>query len=332
MRNNTTILGFAFSLFSIAAFSQSSTPPGRSSAHLFYFSPLESPVLIDGYAQMDGVPKQSEMWQWKNNAWQKINSAVADPRSLTAAAYNTDENELVVFGGIGITGYDDKKGDVHKFDGSKWVVVKSNDIGTRDHHEMVYANHLKAIVMFGGQNSRGELDTITWLLKDDQWKALNIAGPGKRAHHAMAYDPERKKVILYGGYDGSGRDGNHSDTWEFDGQKWTRVIEKSAPGVKTHHTMLYDPVRKSVLLCGGGDLWGWNGSTWTSLSNDGPDRMLSAVCFDPKRKKLVLFGGVEGRVLTSDTWEWDDKGWQQKLKGKGWKWNDVAKKYLLDTP
>ena len=184
-------------------------PVARATAHLFYFPPLGAPILIDGYEKMDEAPLKSEVWRLKNNKWEIVAIADHDSRKLTAAAFNSDRNEVFVFGGVGKDGYDFKKSDGLVFDGRSWTIVTTNQIGSRDHHEMVYANHLKAYVMYGGVDELRTHDSTTWLFRDGKWTSLSIAGPGKRVHHAMAYDPVRGKVVLYGG----GPGGERSDTW-----------------------------------------------------------------------------------------------------------------------
>jgi hypothetical protein len=301
------------------------SPVGRASAHLFYLPSPEAAILIDGYENSDDAPQQAETWQLKNQRWQKISSGEYESRKLTAAAFDNDKNEIFMFGGIGKGGYDFKKKDGLKFDGKKWTRVPANDIGTRDHHEMTYANHLKAFVMYGGVTTTRDYDSATWIFQNNQWKPLNIPGPGKRVHHAMAYDPIRKKVILFGG-----STNNDSSTWEFDGATWTNIANANEPGDVRWHSMVYDPTRNAVLMYAGKNLWSWNGAKWSRLSDNAPDRILAAICFDTKRKVLILFGGVDD-VLQSDTWQWDGKGWKQILTGQKWQWDDGVKKYVLKS-
>jgi hypothetical protein len=83
--------------------------------------------------------------------------------------------------------------------------------------------------------------------------------------------------------------------------------------------MAYDTVRQRVLLFGGitlqgnrlGDLWAWDGTSWTELCttapcnmNLPPGRSNAAVAYDRARHKLIVFGGSDGSFL-ADTWEWD---------------------------
>jgi hypothetical protein len=321
------LIGFLLTICIITADAQS-VPVGRATAHLFYFPPLKSPVLIDGYEKLDDSPEQSEVWQLKNGKWIRIVQGSYESRKLTAAAFDSNKNEIFTFGGIGKVGYDFKKSDGFIFDGAKWRAV-SSDIGTRDHHEMVYASHLKSYVMYGGVNAERKYDSSTWLFRNGKWEPLNIPGPRERVHHAMAYDPIRKKVVLYGG---GGDKKQYRDTWEFDGERWIKIIAESQPGTKSRHTMTYDPSRKVILLLSGRELWSWDGVSWKLLSSDAPDRMMSAVCFDANRNRVVLFGGVENegdQAMRGDTWEWDGRIWTQVISGETWRWNNELSKYVI---
>ena len=93
------------------------------------------------------------------------------------------------------------------------------------------------------------------------------------------------------------------------------------PEKRVYHTLVYhDELKKTILLDGYhrpdgtpeyGDLWTWDGIKWQMIPDKGPVmRFGGAIAFDTKRKKLVLFGGLnasgpgDGKLL-NDTWEWD---------------------------
>ncbi len=65
------------------------------------------------------------------------------------------------------------------------------------------------------------------------------------------------------------------------------------------------------------DTWEWNGADWTRRSRSGPSgRMAFAMAFDSARHVSVLFGGIEiqgSTTLFSDTWEWNEAGWTQRV-------------------
>ena len=173
-------------------------------------------LLFDGYAMRPSNGKNS-VWKWDGKQWQEIDASGPVTKTLSSGDYDANKNVAVIFGGIGPKGYDELTGDCWMFDGKQWKKINTNDIDTRDHHKMVYADHLDAFVMYGGINSKRKNDSTTWILKDEKWISMDIAGPGARFHFGMAYDKSRKKIVLYGGY---GNDGLHHDTWEFDGKTW----------------------------------------------------------------------------------------------------------------
>ena len=312
-------------------------PTPRASAHLFYFKTNKSLLLFDGYESgTRPLSGKAEIWAWKNK-WNKIDSTDQPLRSLSAATYLYNKDQVFVYGGIGSKGYDDSLREAYIYDGKKWKTIADNSAGTRDHHEVAYDENNQMIVVYGGQNSQREFETQTWIMKDDRWKALNIPGPGPRVHHAMAYDATRKVIVLYGG---SSEISDFDETWEFDGIRWNQITATINPGARTHHSMVYDPVSKRTLLYGGGvgmkakgDIWSWDGKKWELLSDNGPQRILAALAIDPDNKKLYVFGGNGGEsflFIYSDLWEWDGKQWAKIEKGDTYKF-DMQKNMFVMT-
>ena len=326
------VLFFSFNF----SFAQDGPSP-RSSGHLFYFKPTQSLILIDGYSKGTTPPKM-DIWSWKNNKWSQTGATDQPLRSLSAAAYMSDKEQLFLFGGISSKGYEDSLKDSYVYDGRQWISIADNSIGTRDHHEMVYDEQNKCIIVYGGQNAKREFDTKTWIFKNDHWTSLNIPSPGTRYHHAMAYDVERKKTVLFGGYDGkSGSD----DTWEFDGEHWEKMNSATGPSGRGHHSMVYDPSRKKILMYGGdddsgakGDVWAWDGKNWEQLSGNGPARVLPQIAFNPENNKLYVFGGSggdHGTIIYSDLWTWDGKTWTRINKGKTYKWDMQKDMFVISN-
>ena len=78
--------------------------------------------------------------------------------------------------------------------------------------------------------------------------------------------------------------------------------------------MAMDPTTGQLILFGGyglgetdlGDMWAWNGSTWTHMSPPTlpPARADASMAFDAATGKMVLFGGsiLNGTELLGDTW------------------------------
>ena len=99
--------------------------------------------------------------------------------------------------------------------------------------------------------------------------------------------------------------------------------------------------QQTILINGGNDrgpwhtrsieLWRWNGKTWEKLSDNGPQRILAAIAFDPDKKRLYVYGGNGGEnfiYVYSDLWEWDGKKWKQVYKGDTYKF-DMQKNMFI---
>jgi hypothetical protein len=101
-----------------------------------------------------------------------------------------------------------------------------------------------------------------------------LQAPKARANAAMAYDEAAGRVLLYGGAVANAFGSPEArDAWSWDGTEWTRI----------------DEVRGSN---------GWP-----------PYRYRHAMCSDPVRKRIVLFGGRDSTGARDDTWEWDGARW-----------------------
>ena len=102
-----------------------------------------------------------------------------------------------------------------------------------------------------------------------------------------------------------------------DGKEW-RLTGATGPSARSGHAMVYDAVRRQVVLFGGddgtlqGDTWLWNGTNWTRANVSMPTaRRLAAMAFDRGRGRAVLFGGSGPGGVLDDTWEWDGANWQR---------------------
>jgi hypothetical protein len=139
----------------------------------------------------------------------------------------------------------------------------------------------------------------------------------------MVYDSKRKRVVLFGGF---GDDNHyHNDTWEWDGASWKK-LSSEGPQPRARHRMAFDKRAGVIVLYGGDgvkaqpgqgfrvldDMWTWDGSRWTQVKTPGPGkRFMHAMAYDPRRGKVVLYGGGSGAKSLDDTWEWDGKQWSE---------------------
>lgn len=146
--------------------------------------------------------------------------------------------------------------------------------------------------------------------------------PPHRVGHATAYDVARDRIVLFGGVS-LGRERPLSDTWEWDGSRWTRLMPTVSPAPRAAAAMVYDAARQRVVMYGGatqdgplGDTWEWDGSAWTERAvSEGPGaRMYHTLAYDAARQRVILIGGIRGDAPQNDVWEWDGAAWQVRLE------------------
>ncbi len=152
---------------------------------------------------------------------------------------------------------------------------------------------------------------------------LRKIAPERSFDSASTYDEARGQVVVFGGanFDNS----LSSDTWTWDGTRWTKRTPQNSPLPRYGATMAYDPVLGKSILFGGldendgalNDTWAWDGSNWESLApaKVPPGRGLAAMAYDPVNNGVILFGGItypSGQYTPfGDTWIFQEGNWRQ---------------------
>ncbi len=160
-----------------------------------------------------------------------------------------------------------------------------------------------------------------------QWiKRTNVGSYGQRMRHAMAYDSDRGVTVFFGGEIGKPTDTTYfNDTQEYDGRQWNPISTAVKPPVRSRHAMVYDPVRKKIVLFGGGRTAPATRYTDTWLyTSDGVNGFweLQPQAIIPHIGALV---GGEGMIWDPvaavallhnlDTWSWDGTAWTFLFRG-----------------
>ncbi len=165
------------------------------------------------------------------------------------------------------------------------------DLVSRAGAALAYDDALGKVVLFGGANP--ELTATwddTWLWDGHGWSQVKSpVSPPAREGAVMAYDPATKQVVMFGGT----RVGTttpavaRTDTWTFDGRRWTQQRPTHVPPWSNGVAMSFDPKSKSVLLLtlpshhpnitvapdgfsgrspAPFGTWRWTGSDWAELT------------------------------------------------------------------
>lgn len=266
------------------------------------------------------IPSPVHAAEWRH--------AVFGSRSASAMAYDSARQELILFGGL------DAPGDTWAWNGSIWLRKSVDGPGPRSGHAMAYDAERRNIVLFGGSVS-GTYSGETWLWDGSRWAKAAVTGPSARYACSMVYDAARKKVVLFGGnvvrVSGGEKVGEYvSDTWLWDGVAWTQATG-TGPSARTRAGLVYDSVRREVVLFGGLSggaeatwTWVWDGASWTPRSNSGPPAVEQPLLsFDEVRGQAVL---TTQYPATPATWVWDGRQWAKKSPA-AWPvfgWNSIS--------
>lgn len=295
------------------------TPPSaRYGARMVYDAANDRFVLQGG---LSASALLSETWRWDpaGGTWANLLSGAGpgfSPRTYHGLVYNTTNNRVTLFGGLGPSSY---LNDLWELQGNTWVNITPS--GTlppvRAWFGSTYESANGRLVVYGGwQGSASYIDTWAW--NGSSWSQLPN-GPTARDSHAMVWDPDRGVSVVFGGFS--------ADVRELAGNTWTGPFNDVRwPPADEEHSIAYDPLPASghrrIFLYGGGDPHVWetfhfgnnNGTlTWRfpwlfppgSVAPGG--RIGHAMVYEAPRDRALFFGGrqrlnaVLGPVF-GDTW------------------------------
>lgn len=201
---------------------------------------------------------------------------------------------------------------------------------------MAYHEKLGGVVIFGGRKAADGESIVneTWLRKDGKWQRIfeGKRAPIARDYAAMTYDSKRGVAVLFGGR----MAGNYfmQDTWELGVDGWKQRTKEplltANPDPRAAASLAYDPRRGVCVLVGGlgrndkreaevkSAVWEWDGTDW-KWAGAGPALHSAAMAYDEQRKRMVLHGGKDIRMLNGKpadrelgaTWVYNGTSWQQ---------------------
>lgn len=275
-----------------------------------------------------------EAWELAGGQWKPI--AAPPAVGVPYLAYDSIARRIILLGAEPTA----TSMGVWSYTGSGWTALPATSITPRASGSLV-SDPVRGHLLFYGAISSGtprddswEWDGTTWsrlvpLANDGYLEAGNLALVGA----AMAHDPRHGLAIMFGGRGvGAGLTLAPPDTWAYNGVAWRRVAT-TGPAARYDHTLAADTEHDQIVLFGGivvdaggvarvnGETWLWDGTAWKPGPAGPPARRQAAMAYDPKRKRVVLFGGSihTPKDLTTcnclgDTWEWDGTAWSQNMQ------------------
>ncbi len=289
-------------------------PVQRGWASMAYDSYDNIDVLFGGTSGATGNAL-NDTWTWNGTAWTQESPTTSPAARQSANMAYLPGTGMVLFGGDDNSG--NSLGDTWVYNGTTWSQLTGPGPGAREDFSMDYDANLGKIVLFGGIQLTGGvqtgIDNDTWTFNGTAWTQLSpTASPTARTGAAMAYDPGLSETVLFGGLNGS-EDG---DTWSFDGTTWTQLSPSSSPPARQDMGLAWDPTLNSLLLYGGysngtgtyyGDEWAFDGANWDqggAYVSGGPRQwpdLAQAPTATPSVGEMMLFGGATSSLDYGDT-------------------------------
>jgi hypothetical protein len=204
---------------------------------------------------------------------------------------------------------------------------------------MAYVDRCAAVIEFAGGPLEADTQrhnaTSRYPAASGQlaWSSIIASSPpSARTRHAMAYDRKRGVLAVFGGFTAAGVIA--ADTWELTPSAdcttgaWNQAPAAVHPSGRYGASLVYDPPHEVSVLFGGvdetgaslADTWTWDGTTWTQLATPAagtpPARSDHEAAFDPRRGRIVMYGGRAGaseRLTDGWTLDLDHHTWVEMV-------------------
>lgn len=262
-----------------------------------------------------------ETWEWNGTDWAKLTTNLTTRYTGAAAAYDTEEHQLVRFGGTNILNPAASSGTFVLRQGNWRFVSFTTTPEPRSLAAFRRDPARDSVWLLGGLSEFSYGSAILYI--DDFWRyqggrwyqTKHVGFPQQCATPLSAFDTDRDVlVVLCAG----------TQIHEWDGESWKTPGPDKPPQQRRFASMVYDANIKKTVLFGGfdevnfrDDTWTWDGTRWTEVKtkNEPENRAQVTMWYDPLAKKTVLFSGVgrpniDSRVTRfNDMWSFDGTNW-----------------------
>lgn len=257
------------------------------------------------------------------------------PASLywTCSAFDPTRRLMLVYGGIDDTFTQSDKLWSLDLDASppSWserVPAMGNTPPTaRAGSSLIYDPLGDRLILFGGDVGSGTLNGELWEFRmaSNEWFPLTATGsaPSARAHHTAVYDDSLDRMVIFGGADAGGlpSDVRTLSLPAAGTPAWTNFqIGGPAPAPRKHHSAVFDPATRRMVVFAGLDNDLTDGSTqardiwildlsnsvpssWSSpaLSGGPPSFRDGAIAaWDSVNGQMLVFGGGDDLATPND--------------------------------
>jgi hypothetical protein len=296
-------------------------PPARSSHVMVWDSNRQQTLLFGG--KYGGVyvgttttspTYLNDTWKYTNGTWSKIDTPNSPPRRVIhGGAFDPIRDRFIVYGGTTIdsAGKTSALRDTWEFDGTTWT--QNGDNGPDVAKPILVYDKARNKVLMLAEDAAVAAHMYSYDAGAKSWTELKPTTlPPCVNEGMMVYDSTRNVVVYTGGTCVSS--GLLEETYEWNGDNWTKVTLNSLAGRVFGGAMAYDEGHQKTVLFGGYYSSGPRNGTylyfnkgWESTSDGQPSpRSLAVFAPDMVNKTVWLYGGVSSGTQLRDFWKYQN--------------------------
>ncbi len=274
------------------------------------------------YVGLGTTANDAEVWMWNGSTWSKVGGDSLNSGWTTnyEGVYSMAVLNDLLYVGLGASTTD---AEVWSYNGSIWAKVGGDGAGSswNTTYEVVYSLGVyqgKLVAGIGNSTGDGEV----WQLTGATW--AKIGGDGVSSSWNTNYE-QVNAMIAHDGklVVGLGTGTDDAEIWSYDGSTWTKIGGDDVGSSWTAGT--YENVRSLVTYngdiyaaigdtAGDGEVWRYNGSSWTQLGGDGlnsgwdPNVIEYVSSFSVYKGKLYTGTGFSGNADAA-IWSYGNNGY-----------------------
>ncbi len=292
----------------------------------------------DVYAGLGLGTGDAEVWKWTGSAWSQIggdakNGSWADQQFEDVMSLAINGN--ILYAGLGSNVAGDAE--VWSCDMSSnctdWTKIGGDGINSGwpiSTYESVPAMTVMGGNLYAGLSVTAQ-DAEVWRWNGATW--TKVGGDGVSSSWAAALNIEAVRSLTTDGtnvYAGLGDTAQDAEVWSYNGATWTKIggdgVSSSwaaAGNIESVYSLthfggnLYAGVG---VTAGDGDVWRWNGGTWTQIGGDGLNSGWAASTyegvFSMANDGTNLYAGVGNSNGDGEVFRWNGATWT-KIGGDG---------------
>lgn len=176
-------------------------------------------------------------------------------------------------------------------------------------YNMVYANAINRILLFGGAGYGLKNDMWSYDSYNNTWDKLETSEPPiERYYYGMTYSENNGVIVLFGGNINNTPGDERTWLYNVNNNVWVNANPINSPHRTSYHWMANDVLHDKIVMFTGKTtyLYDIKNNTWIEKKPliEPSERIAFRMAYDSSNKKIVLFGGAHGRSY-NDTWIYD---------------------------